>query len=88
MEEMLDFDYQLRLSNRQKLAMGFSLMKIDLLPDESILEIFSYLGPQELSRCLQVSRRFNRIAKDSKLWEKIELFHKDVPAEFIGYALR
>ena len=85
---MLDFDYQLRLRNRQKLAMGFSLMKIDLLPDESIFEIFSYLGPQELGRCLQVSKRFNKIAKDSKLWEKIELFHKDIPAEFIGYALR
>ncbi|CAC5415804.1 FBXL5 [Mytilus coruscus] len=41
---------------------------IDKVPDEVAIQIFSYLNPQDLGRCAQVSHRWNRLALDTSLW--------------------
>jgi len=64
-----------------------NLSVIENLPEEILLEICTYLGLKDLGRCLQVSKRFRKISKDKKLWQRITLFRKEVPIEFIGQAL-
>ena len=64
-----------------------NLSVIENLPDEILLEICTYLGLKDLGRCLQVSKRFRKISKDKNLWQRITLFRKEVPIEFIGQAL-
>ena len=64
-----------------------NLSVIENLPEEILLKICMYLGLKGLGRCLQVSKRFRRISKDQKLWQRITLFRKEVPIEFIGQAL-
>ena len=64
-----------------------NLSDIENLPDEILLEICTYFGLKDLGRCLQVSKRFRKITKDKKLWQRITLFRKEVPIEFIGQAL-
>ena len=41
---------------------------VDKVPDEVAIQIFSYLNPQDLGRCAQVSHRWNRLALDTSLW--------------------
>jgi len=64
-----------------------NLSVIENLPEEILLEICTYFGLKDLGRCLQVSKRFRKISKDKKLWQRITLFRKEVPIEFIGQAL-
>jgi len=64
-----------------------NLSIIENLPEEILLEICTYLGLKDLGRCLQVSKRFRKITKDEKLWQRITLFRKEVPIEFIGQFL-
>uniref|UniRef100_K1R0L1 F-box/LRR-repeat protein 5 n=1 Tax=Magallana gigas TaxID=29159 RepID=K1R0L1_MAGGI len=44
---------------------------IELLPDEVMLNIFSYLNPKELCSIAQVSKRWNAIAMDGSNWKII-----------------
>ena len=64
-----------------------NLSVIENLPEEILLKICTYLGLKDLGRCLQVSKGFSKISKDKKLWQRITLFRKEVPTEFIGQAL-
>ena len=41
---------------------------IDRVPDEVAIKIFSYLNPQDLGRCAQVSHHWNNLALDGSLW--------------------
>ncbi|XP_014663279.1 PREDICTED: F-box only protein 11-like [Priapulus caudatus] len=51
------------------------------LPDEVILNIFSYLLEQDLCRVSQVCKRFNTVANDSELWKTLyqSVFEYDLP---------
>lgn len=44
---------------------------VELLPDEVMLNIFSYLNPKELCSIAQVSKRWNAIAMDGSNWKII-----------------
>lgn len=64
------------------------------LPDEILLKIFLYLSsPKDFGRCLQVSKRFNQILKDVKLWQNIRIWNckflrrKRISAKFFSQAL-
>ena len=62
------------------------------LPDEILLKIFMSLPPKDLGRCLQVSKRFNQILKDVKLWQNIRIWNKflrrkGISAKFFSQAL-
>lgn len=51
------------------------------LPDEVLLNIFSYLLEQDLCRAAQVCKRFNVIASDTELWKNLyqDVFEYDLP---------
>ncbi|XP_062297729.1 F-box/LRR-repeat protein 7 [Scomber scombrus] len=54
---------------------------IDLLPDHSLLQIFSHLPTNQLCRCARVCRRWYNLAWDPRLWSTVrltgELLHAD-----------
>ena len=60
-----------------------SRLELESLPDEILLQIFSYIDFQELLQCGQVSKRIRGICSDNSLWEGIFLLQKKVKAEFI-----
>lgn len=41
------------------------------LPPEVMLTIFSYLNPQELCQCSQVSTEWSQLAKTGSLWKHL-----------------
>ena len=59
--------------------------KMETLPNEIWLKIFSYLEVQDLNRCACVSKQFQKFAYDKIVWQKlpINLAAKQVPLEFI-----
>jgi len=61
---------------------------VDDLPDEVQLKIFKFLGIEDIVHCAQVSKRTRRICNDESIWEKINLYEKVVPSEFIDQILQ
>ena len=61
---------------------------LDDLPDEVQLKIFKFLGIEDIVHCAQVSKRTRRICNDESIWEKINLYEKVVPSEFIDQILQ
>ena len=53
------------------------------LPDEIILQIFSFLPKQDLSKVAQVSKRTSVIAKDPYLWRRVSFWRKKVTTSFL-----
>ena len=60
-----------------------SMLKLEHMPDEIILKIFSNLQIPDLISCEEVSKRIRRIADDETLWQKINLSNKMVPKRFL-----
>ena len=60
---------------------------LDDLPDEVLLKIYAYLSMKNLVRCSGVSKRIRRICHDESLWQKINLYGKIVPSEFLEQVL-
>uniref|UniRef100_A0A5S6QY51 F-box domain-containing protein n=1 Tax=Trichuris muris TaxID=70415 RepID=A0A5S6QY51_TRIMR len=62
-------------------AVRVSSCHIDRLPDEILHYIFSNLLERDLCRSACVSRRWNRLANDLKLWERLykDVFEYNVP---------
>ncbi|KAL3852519.1 hypothetical protein ACJMK2_016147 [Sinanodonta woodiana] len=46
-------------------------LEIEELPDEVLLNIFSYLNPQDLCRSAQVCRNWNKLAFHGSFWKQI-----------------
>ena len=67
--------------------MKMSSMQLESLPDEILLEIFSYMNMQELLRYSQVSKKIREICSDKSFWDEIYLVSKKVKAEFIKFIL-
>ena len=61
---------------------------LDDLPDEVQLKIFKFLGIEDIVHCAQVSKRARRICNDESIWEKINLYNKVVPSDFINKILQ
>ena len=63
-------------------------LRLDDLPDELILKVFSFLGTRGLICMGQMSNRIRAISHDEQLWQKINLYHepsKDLlMGEFMG----
>ena len=47
-------------------------LPIETLPDETLLNLFKFLKFKDLGRCLQVSKRFRKMALDETFWKKIK----------------
>jgi len=60
--------------------------KLEDLPDEVILKIFSFLDIKDILRCSQMSKRIRSISNDPSLWQKLNLSWGTVPYEFIEKA--
>ena len=71
------------MSKRQKL----SSLQFEDLPDEMILKILRNLDMKDVLHCGLVSNRIRIISRDESLWEKINLYNKIVPVEFVQLAL-
>ena len=73
------------MAKRRKIA---SLPTFGHLPDEMILEIFTYLEFRDNASASQVCKRWKLLSEDQLLWLKINLSDRRVPAKFIEKALR
>ena len=65
------------------LTTKMSSLQFEILPDEIILKIFSFLSFKSLGNCNQVSHRVKKIAEDRSLWEKVRAWFKVIPAGFM-----
>ena len=59
----------------------------NVLPDEIILEIFTYLSIKDLAKCAKVSKRFRSISYSESLWCKINACMKIIPVRFLSHIL-
>ena len=64
-----------------------STKTFDDLPDEVLLKMCGYLSLKNIVHCSGVSKRVRRVCHDKSLWEKINLYGKIVPSEFIEQIL-
>eukprot|EP00057_Strongylocentrotus_purpuratus_P001885 XP_003723417.1 PREDICTED: uncharacterized protein LOC100889573 [Strongylocentrotus purpuratus] len=62
-----------------------SLSIWQLLPDEILLHIFSYLPQHKLVMCALTCQRFHRIAMDDSLWRTIRLENRDLTDFYLTY---
>ena len=60
-----------------------SSLQFEDLPNEMILQVLKNLGIEDLLRCGLVSKRIRTISRDESLWEKINLYNRNVPKEFV-----
>ena len=65
-----------------------SFFQLEGLPDEILLNTFSWLDTKGVLQCGQVSRRLRAISNDKLLWLKLNLFQRDVPYGFIEKAVQ
>ena len=56
---------------------------MDDLPNELILHIVSFLNLKEIIKCGQVSKRIRSICSDETIWQKVNLYNKIVPVNFL-----
>ena len=61
-----------------------STLQFEVLPNEVVDEVFSYLKIKDLLRCGQVSKRFRAISSDESVWpKKFNLCFKKVAVGFL-----
>ena len=71
-----------------KLTNDLGSSKIESLPDELLLNIFSYFNIKELFKCGHVNKKFRQISYDESFWIQVNLCDQKVPCEFIDQILR
>ena len=64
-----------------------SAAKIEDLPNEILLMIFSYLNLRTLGKCAQLSYRFKSIAYYPTFWETVVVRNRKIPAGFVKLAI-
>ena len=72
------------MSKRQKLSFFY----FEDLPDEILLNIFSFLDLKGVLQCGQVSKRLRAISNDQCLWLKLNLHGQEVPYGVIEKAIQ
>ena len=64
------------------------VLKVELLPNEILMNIFSHLNIKDLYRCAKVSKKFRHISHDKSFWKCINLFDHSVSCEFITQIIK
>ena len=72
------------MSKRQKLSFFY----FEDLPDEILLNIFSFLDIKGVLQCGQVSKRLRAVSNDHCLWLKLNLYGREVPHGCIEKAIQ
>ena len=62
----------------------FSTLQFEVLPNEVVVQVFSYLKIEDILKCGKVSKRFKAISNNENLWPKqFNLYFKKVPLGFL-----
>ena len=69
-------------------VLKISAINLEVLPDEVILKVFTYLDLRDLIYSVQVSKRLQVISKDESLWQKVDLSWKRVSYFFVQFVLK
>ena len=59
------------------------MAKLEDLPNEVIQKVLGNLQVPDLLRCGRVSKRIRDLSNEDKVWQKVNLFNKKVPTEFL-----
>ena len=63
-------------------------LDIELLPNELLVKIFSYLTIKELYKCGHVSIKFRQISHDKSFWKCVNLYNQRVSCQFVAQILQ
>ena len=61
---------------------------IDFLPNEILMNIFSYLNIKELYKCAHVSKKFRQISLNKSFWKSVNLYKQRISSQFLAQILR
>ena len=86
-EEQCEEDKKKEEKDRPKSVQSL-IWNLEDLPDEVILKVLSYLDTANLIRSGHVSQRLRAISSDESLWQKMNLFEKNVPTSFLQFVLK
>ena len=64
------------------------VLKVELLPNEILMNIFSHLNINDLYKCAQVSKKFRQISHDKSFWKCVNLYNQSVSCEFIAQIIK
>ena len=64
------------------------LLKVEFLPNEILMNIFSYLNIKDVYICAQVSKKFREISHDESFWKCVNLSDQNVSCEFISQIIK
>ena len=64
------------------------VLKVELLPNEILMNIFSHLNINDLYKCAQVSKKFRQISHDKSFWKCVNLYNQRVSCEFIAQIIK
>ena len=77
------------VTKRQKFDPQVMSFRLNLLPDEIIIEILLSVNIKDIVQCMSVNKRLRAIAHDSSLWEAMHLKSKEgVPAKLLKIILQ
>ena len=85
-EDQCEEDQKKEEKDRSKSVQSL-ILNLEDLPDEVMLKLLSYLDTADLIRSGHVSQRLQAISSDESLWQKINLFKKNVPTSFLQFVL-
>ena len=63
-------------------------LKVELLPNEILMNMFSHLNINDLYKCAQVSKKFRQISHDKSFWKCVNLYNQSVSCEFITQIIK
>ena len=58
---------------------------MEQLPNEILVNIFTFLNIQDLGRCAQVCKRWHLVSQDEKAWLKVNLCLNSISTNFIEH---
>ena len=67
--------------------MDLKVSGFQLLPNDLILKIFTYVSIRDLGNCAQLSKNLRLIANDKELWIKFLFIRGQIPDGFVEYVL-
>ena len=67
--------------------MDLKVSGFQLLPNDLIFNIFTYVSVRDLGNCAQLSKNLRLIANDKELWIKFLFTRGQIPDGFVEYVL-